>query len=303
MKLAVIASARSGSNRRNPGRLAELKELAEAGGALFASPSTLDELASVSREFAKRAEVLAVNGGDGTLHRVVTAIATADESFPTLAVLPGGTMNIVANSTGWWGAPHVGLRKILAGEGVRTQRSLLKIDEQLYGFLWGNGLIARFLEVYEEGDPTVLRAAAILGRGAASSLIGGPFVKRLTRRWEGEVEVDGSLLTGTSWLTVAAGTVEQIGLGFRPFRLADPNHMHLVGLGSSAARFAFELPHVYRRRPLRAPENVERAATEVWLRGTEPSTFMVDGDFHRGPRELRVGLGPVVEFLVPGANC
>lgn len=299
--LGVIASAHSGRNRRNPERLDALQHLAEQGGARFEAPETLDALDATVRAFAAQGVTsLAVNGGDGTLHRVVTAVVAAyGDELPTLAVLPGGTMNIVARSTGWLGRPPQALQRVLEGHTRPRTVSTLKVGD-LYGFLWGNGLLARFLEVYEEGDPTMVRAATILVRGAASAVVGGPFVQRLTRRWVGRVELDGEPLERTDWLAVAAGTVEQIGLGFRPFRFtSEPGAMHAVGLGSSVARFAFELPRVYGRRPLAAADNLERRVRSIHLVAETPIGFMFDGDFHRGGPELTVELGPDVRFLVP----
>lgn len=270
----------------------------------------LEALAATVRSFAEDGvEVLAVNGGDGTLHRVLTAAVEAfDGVLPKVAILPGGTMNIAARSSGWLGTPEQALAAVIAqvreGDGPLRERRhwLMQIDGQHYGFLWGNGLLARFLEVYEAvDDPTVMRAASILARGAGSAMVGGPFAKQLTRRWIGEVEVDGVVLDRTDWLAVAAGTVEQIGLGFRPFRLVEsnPGRMHVVGLGCSVARFARELPRVYGQRPLAAAENVEKPARRLVLRSEEAATFMVDGDFHRGGHELVVEVGPSVDLLVP----
>lgn len=298
--LAVIGSAHSGQNRRRPERLVQLRRMAEEAGARFEAPEGLDALAETVADLAEAGvTTLAVNGGDGTLHRVVTAAMHAFDAPPDFAVLPGGTMNIVARSTGWLGAPEEALGRVISGQVQRRERSLLQVGE-LYGFLWGNGLLARFLEVYEEGDPTVLRAAAILGRGAASALVGGAFVKRLTRRYEGRLLVDGVEQDRRDWLAVAAGTVEQIGLGFRPFRFTDQvGHLHAVGLGSSVGRFAFELPRVYLRKPLAASTNQEWPAQRLELHADEPIGFMLDGDFHRGGCSLTVQVGPSVHFLVP----
>lgn len=307
MTVAVLASPKSGANRRAPRRLAALASLAKDHGARFEAPEGLDALERTLRDLADAGvRTLAVNGGDGTLHRVITSAAAAwgEDALPRIAILPGGTMNIAARSTGWLGrAPEALARVLERPETVRARpTSLLRIDGRWLGFLWGNGLIARFLEVYEEvEDPTTTRAAAILARGAASALVGGPFAAQLTRRWSGTVEIDGETLERTDWLAVAAGTVEQIGLGFRPFRfVADhPGRMHAVGLGCSVARFAPELPRVYARLPLAAADNVERVATRLVLRSDEPATFMVDGDFHRGGNELVVEVGPSLDLLVP----
>ncbi|MEZ4317259.1 MAG: diacylglycerol kinase family protein [Myxococcota bacterium] len=314
LRVAVIASPKSGANRRNPRRLEQLASLCDDAGARFLAPSTLEALEAEVAALPE-IDVLAINGGDGTLHRVLTAAVRAlGADLPEVAILPGGTMNIAANSSGWLGEPVSALQRVLAyaearGEarggagGLERRRHwLLHVDERWYGFLWGNGLIARFLEVYEEvDDPTAARAASILARGSASAVVGGPFAKRLTRRWHGEVEVDGEVLERSDWLAVAAGTVEQIGLGFRPFRFVQdhPGQMHAVGLGCSIGRFARELPRVYRRQALVADGNVERAARRLVLRSDERATYMVDGDFHRGGNELVVEVGPSLDLLVP----
>lgn len=301
MKVAVFASPKSGTNRRRPGRLRALEDTARAHGAEIFATSTLSGLdAAMASLGDSPPDVLAINGGDGTVHRVLTAALQVFDPLPTLALLPGGTMDIAARSTGWLGRGHQGLERLMQGGLQTTERSLLVADGQWAGFLFGNGLIARFLEVYEEvEDPTAVRAAQILARGAASAAVNGPFVRRLTRRWEGEVELDGDRLENRDWLAIAAGTVEQIGLGFRPFRDAGPGRMHAVALGSSVGSFARELPRVYRGRPLKQPGNVERTASRLVLRSEEPATFMLDGDFHRGGQELVVELGPTVRLLVP----
>lgn len=306
MRVAVIGSPRSGANRRNPRRLETLQRLTEEAGHIFLAPDSLAGLEAAIQGLPE-IDILAVNGGDGTLHRVLTAAVGAfGEDLPEVAILPGGTMNIAARSSGWLGKPIPALQAVLSHADrpslVRRRHWLLRIDERWYGFLWGNGLIARFLEVYEEvDDPTTARAASILARGAASALVQGPFVKRLTRRWEGELEIDGVVHPRKDWLAVAAGTVEQIGLGFRPFRMVSehPGQMHAVGLGCSVGQFARELPRVYSKRPLGHPENVEQPARRLVLRSDERATFMVDGDFHRGGTELVVETGPSIDLLVP----
>ena len=46
--------------------------------------------------------IIAVHGGDGTLHRTITALGRAfgDDPIPPIAILCGGTMNVVATSLG-----------------------------------------------------------------------------------------------------------------------------------------------------------------------------------------------------------
>ena len=67
------------------------------------APKTLEELASRRRSLpAKPPSIIAVHGGDGTLHRTVAALGLAfgEAPIPPLAILGGGTMNVVSASLG-----------------------------------------------------------------------------------------------------------------------------------------------------------------------------------------------------------
>src|SRR5260221_336183 len=149
-------------------------------------------------------DVVAVHGGDGTLHKVVTALGAAfgDAPLPPLALLPGGTMNVVASSL------HIGEKAIpflrSLAEGVRAgrspalvQRRCLRVGDHL-GFIFGNGIAANFLgEYYADDAYGPRRALWLLTRTFLSAFVRGPFVRRIFRRFEGEVRVDGALLPRT----------------------------------------------------------------------------------------------------------
>ena len=81
--IAVFVNPRSRANRRNPRVASQFQALVGADGRVFA-PKTLDELAAEA--VALRADppaVIAVHGGDGTLHRVVTALGQAFGEAPS----------------------------------------------------------------------------------------------------------------------------------------------------------------------------------------------------------------------------
>jgi diacylglycerol kinase (ATP) len=279
-------------------------------------PGDLGALASTARRFRERdVDVVCVNGGDGSVHKVVTALAQAwgDAPLPRIAVLPGGTMNIVANSVGATGRPSDLLERLVAayhtGEPLPTTRRWLMrfegegLDDGPRGFLFGNGIIARFLEVYYEGaEPTPAKAARLLAHGAMSALVNGRFVRRLTQPWQGTVTLDGAPWGGDIWTAVAIGTVEQIGLGFTPFHSLgeNPGRMHVVGIGGTVVDLARDLPRIYRGRGPAQPGNLELPASEAVLRANEPIPFMIDGDFYRTGGELRISMERPVDFIVPG---
>lgn len=306
-EIGVITNPRSRANLANP-RLHDRLVDALGDGGILAAPDGLDALAGTLRSWRETGvSTVAVNGGDGSLHRVVTALVRSwgADHLPTLAILPAGTMNIVASSVGVRGRPPAVLKRLVAGPTPTTTVWLLRVTgdgEPVYGFLFGNGIIARFLEVYYEGgDPTPAKAAWILGRGALSAMVGGRFIRRLMRPFPGSLDVDGVRQPESQWTAIAAGTVQQIGLGFKAFYLAPdhPGQLHGIGVASSVVDLARDLPNVYRGRPLARPGNRGFPATKLVIQSEEPIGFMVDGDFHTATDSLTVEVGPSIEVALP----
>ena len=133
-------------------------------------------------------------------------------------------MNIVATSIGVRASPEEMLRRILEGQVPTVTRRILRIvvdgGPPHYGFLSGNGIVARFLELYyDHPEPSPRTAAWLLMRGACSALVRGSLAARLTRPYIGRVEIDGEVREGQRWLAVVLGTVEELGLRFRVFHL------------------------------------------------------------------------------------
>ncbi len=100
--VALLVNPRSRANRRNPRVAAEFQALLGDRGRVYA-PKTLEELAEVAASLSGAPPaIIAVHGGDGTLHRAVAALGHAfgEAPIPPLALLCGGTMNVVAASLG-----------------------------------------------------------------------------------------------------------------------------------------------------------------------------------------------------------
>lgn len=306
--IGVITNPRSRRNRNNPrlaGRLAYV--LGKRGD--LQQPDGLDAIESAAQRFLENGvEVVCINGGDGTVHRALTAMVRVfgDRPLPRVAILRGGTMNIVANSVGVRASAADMLQQVVddfhndAPVAVTT-RHLMRIGDQ-YGFLFGNGIIARFLELYYEGgEPTPAKAAWILGRGVLSTFVQGAYIRQLMKPWRGEVAIDGETIAGDSWTAVAVGTVEQMGLRFKPFNDVSkfPGHMQVVSVGGSVVDLARDLPRLWLGKSPARPGNGSAMGTVLQLSGDEELGYMIDGDFHRAGRELTIQIGPPVEFLLP----
>lgn len=282
-------------------------------GTRLVEPASLEvldgEVAVLHREGV---DLIAINGGDGTLHRVVTAVIRAwgDDPLPTLVSLQGGTMNTVARSMGARGTPGAiadELRRQLSGEHrlPSTVRHVLQVDRTWYGFLFGVGMIARYIEVYDaagEGGPT--QAAVTLARLVGSMVWGGRQARAFFERIEAEVSVDGVMWDGRQWLTVGAGTVDDAGLGFRPFyrSVESVGALHAIGVGSGPLAFAADLLPIRRARPMRRGGNVDGVGDRLVIRATAPLRYNLDGDLHDASTELEVRIGPALTWLLPGQD-
>jgi diacylglycerol kinase (ATP) len=310
--IGIVNNPRSRRNRHRPG-LAERLRAQLAGDGEVVDASTPDELVrAVERFRAAEVDVLGVNGGDGTGHFVLTAVARAwgDAPLPRLLLLRAGAMNTVAHGHGIGGRPESILREVLIrrrhGFPLRTvPRDLLRISadggEPHYGFIFGTGAIVAFLEAYyATGHPSPTTAALLVARGIASALVGGPFAEALTRRASLRVATDGEEWEDGSYLAVAAGSTPDAGFGFRAFHRCgeQPGFFHAVGVTGSVGQLARSLPRLRRGGPWRRRVAQDEVTRELVLEGDAPR-YTVDGDLYTAARTVRVETGPAVEIVLP----
>ncbi len=302
----------SGRNRRHPAIAQRLRALLRDDGELR-DASTPEELSRSLAAFrAARIDLLGVNGGDGTVHQVLTALVRTwgDGPLPRLALLRGGAMNTVAHGSGVRGRPERVLREVLArrrsGAPLRTiERDLLRVSadggEARYGFIFGTGCVVSFLEAYYgSGRPTPAMAALLLARALASALASGRFAAALARRERLRVETDGEEWPAASFLALLAATTPDIGFGFRAFHRFDeqPGFFHAVGVTGSLPSLALSVPRIRRGASWRRRVAQDEVARTLRAEGERPR-FTMDGDLYRAERAVVVETGPGVEIVVP----
>src|SRR5580692_193015 len=253
--IGVVLNPKSRRNLRDPGAALRLaRKLGDHG--VVRSVRSIDDLHRTAEDFKRlQIDVLGISGGDGTNHVTITGFLSvyAPNPLPQLAFLRGGTMNTVANSVGIRrGRPEGVLGRVIRAYAERAVRPLANVERHVmrigpagqsdegkvnYGFLFGTGVVYGFLsEYYRTGEPSPLVAAKTLARGVGSTLVGGETIRRMAKPFRGRVTLD----DGTTWktrdyLSIAGGTIDQIGLNFRPFyRYAErPSTFHLLGIYAS----------------------------------------------------------------------
>jgi len=274
---------------------------------------THEQLATVVDEIRAGAmDIIAIAGGDGTNHTVLTHVARAygGQPLPHVALLRGGTMNTTANS---FGIPRKKPEALLAAcKRVYQERSvaplrfvephLLRAGDR-YGFIFGTGAIYGFIAEYNSRPVrSAAWAAQVLATAIASAAVGGETIRRIAARWEGSVRFDdGTAFPDRDYLTVGASTCGQIGLGFKPFYRSHEraDHLHVLGIHCSAGEFIRGLPRVWRGEPLGGERTYEKLCrTATLVPRYDEVAFMIDGDVYVQRGELEVACGPRVRILV-----
>ena len=310
--IGIITNPHSRRNRRHPERMRRLGYMLGQHDT-YELTNRVEDVEQVARKFKENEiDILALNGGDGTNHVTLTTFIDVydGDPLPKIALLRGGTMNTVSNSLGIRGTPPRLLanlvEKYYTGRPFETsRRDIIKITDEKgsrYGFIFGNGLVANFLEIYyDDDDPSPTKAALLLGRAAASLPFGGDLVARIVRPFNAEIDVGDETWPQRGYSTVVAATVDQIGLGFRPFIRCQeqPGCFHMLAISAGATTVARALPRIRLGLPIDNEEFGSAVASRATFRSDEPITYTVDGDMHVAQSgEITLETGPQLEIIL-----
>lgn len=306
--IGIIVNPYSRQNRKNPEGIKKLGYIIGDRGSCEATKSLAD-VERVAREFLhKNVEILALSGGDGTNHVTLSTFIKVygEHPLPKVALLRGGTMNTIAKSFGIKGTTDTILFNIVekyhTGQPFRMlRRPIMRIGDGKYGFLFGNGVVHNFLaEYYGTGRPSPWRAVTTLSRAVGSATIDGDFSRRMFRPFMAKVWVDGQKWEEESYFSVLAASIEDIGLGFKPFVKASESveRFAIVGIKTGALGVSLALPGMLMARPLSQLKFNDAAAKHVQFETEEPLKYTIDGDIYETGTRLELATGPVLDLII-----
>ncbi|MGI9498399.1 MAG: diacylglycerol/lipid kinase family protein [Geminicoccaceae bacterium] len=239
-RLAVISNPNSQRNRQ--GALDGLRAvLASHPGVLHGELWDFADLGAMIRRFLEDGvEIIAVNGGDGTVQAVLTELGRRDpdDGSPKLAVLAGGMTNVIAKDVGIDGKPDTALEHLIrslvddeknGGPPVEiVSRPLIGLalhpdQPPVYGMFFG---AAGFYQAVQLANDKV-RRKGIAGSLASASTLALSLFRLLfgrsgsdDRLYRGEpmvIGLDGVRRPETSYLLLIATTLDRLILGLMPF--------------------------------------------------------------------------------------
>lgn len=285
----------------------------------FAEPAGRAELQDALRDFAARGvDLLAVQGGDGTLREVLTALPGAfGDAPPEIAVLAAGKTNLAARVLGGAGMGEAGLRALLdAADRGALRRRVLPVLEvarpgadtaeapPLRGVLFG---AAAFTEGKLLADRQLHRRGFHEGAAVALAMAGVALRMALDRTHPLRAGMpmavaanDASVREGRRFLVLAT-TLDRLMLGLRPFWGEGRGDVRWLDITAPPRRLAAALwsGGRGRPRPWMAPAGYLSGRAER-LRIALDGPFVLDGEVFEAPSQrLLLSAHDRVAFVSP----
>ncbi len=226
-----------------------------------AGPEALAELAR------QEVELLAVNGGDGTLSHVLTEILghrAFEDRVPMVAPLRGGRTNMSALDLGAHRNPVKGMADLIAAarEGTLKERiaprQVLRAEygtsrEILYGMFFGGGMIFKAIELNHRLFKQDARSQGVFG---ATLITAGLIARACVGQTGGILEankvqmmLDGEPVASGEFRMIIASSLTRLFAGMRPFWGRGPGGVKLTAITSTSERISAAAPGILRGHP------------------------------------------------------
>jgi diacylglycerol kinase family enzyme len=306
--IGVIVNPHAHLNRRSRERAEQFASLLGRDG-LARETESLEEMELAMREFHERQiDILAICGGDGSFFRTLSAMVRAygADPFPHFLPLRAGAMNTLARSVGWHrGTPERVLARTVAdyraGRSFEvTERHLVAVNGEHFGFMVGAGSIVNFLRLYYGGRGRGPWAAArLVARVALSGLARSALARGIFQRTEADIDCDGERLPHRRFTIIYASSITDIGLGFKATYLATRKRgfFHLLAGPLRATRIMQRLGRLRHGWPLELEELYDNLAQHVRVEFSRPTQYMIDGDVLGAVSCLDLVTGPRLTII------
>jgi hypothetical protein len=266
VRIGLLNNLRAGHSQKRVSRLLRFLQAhpdvvtVETDSAL-AVPEALYELAR------QDVELLAINGGDGTVQHALTEILghhAFDGRIPLVAPLRGGRTNMSALDLGAQADPVKGMAALIAAnrdgtlEDRLTPRNVLRVqygaDKRfLYGMFFGGGMIYKAIELNHQLFKPNARSQGVLG---ASLVTAGLLARASVGDTQGilapnkvQVLLDGEPLPQGEFLMVIGTSLNRLFARMRPFWGVGPGGVRVTAIDSDSQRLSRSALGILRGKP------------------------------------------------------
>jgi hypothetical protein len=295
MRIGLLSNPHSGRNRR---MLGHLQGIVTAAGGIHheITPDVSDIPLALRRMAQADIEVVAVNGGDGSIALVLGCLLSGDSPFPSpplLCALPGGTTNVTVGDVGIRGGLDTALLRLLAWrngklEGRELSRAVIGVRGARgqvlgCGLVFGAGAVVTGIEYWQE---------SVRSRGMRSEYSSGVAMirtvwgmlrghERFARPVRMQLQLPGTTPVDADFTLLTVSTLQRLFLGIHPFWGQETGALRITAIERGARGFARALPSILAgRAPVHADDGGYHSAnTETLLLGFNGS-YTMDGELH-----------------------
>ena len=310
VKIGLISNPLSRANRRSGGVAARVTPGADI---CTAEPRSHEDLTRDLIRFAREGvDLIAIDGGDGTVRDVVTDIHLAyGDRWPRFALLPSGKTNVIAADVGHFGSGDRGWQRLIAARDGGTlgsrQRQCAALEISWpnrqqpvrRGFLLG---CAAFSEGVRMANETIHPLGIFKGLAVAMT-IAGTLWRNLGQGGRdageaGTILVDGRQIDNARHFLTMASTLDRLTLGLRPFWKEGQGPVNWLDVPSPAKHVlaAFWLLAFGKRQRWMARAGYAGGrATGIDLKFDRP--FVLDGELYDPHGHVRINASQPITFL------
>jgi diacylglycerol kinase (ATP) len=304
--IGIILNPHSRSNRQNPERITRLGFIVGDKGSCKQTQDIVDIPAIIHEFKEKKIDILGISGGDGTNHCTLSTLINeyGESDLPKIAFLRGGTMNAIANALNIHGSPEQILSNLILKYHEdqpfeTTEVDLLNVNGK-YGFIFGNGLFSKFIELYYENKGGPLSALWLVVKVVVGSLCNSRLARELGERFDAEVLIDGKSWGFKNFTFIDAGTMDHFSFGVRPLYRAKsrPGYFQAMGCTADPRSVVFGFPRIFLKKSQPKKYYEDTMGKRLEIRLNKPATYMVDGDMQDATDYIDINIGPRITVIV-----
>lgn len=315
-RIGVLINPFSGGNRNGLGEIRSL--IGEYPKVIHCDVRTPQDVLVALKDFSSRnIDILAVNGGDGTVQAVLTTLFhhRPFENRPMLAVLQSGTTSMTARDVGFSGCRIRSLKKLfkwaVTGEGNPQviERPVLQVQasghQTRYGMFFGASAIYQGIQYFHQNLNT---------RGLRGEI--GPGLTIFRFLWSAarqgsdfipavpvSVSVGDKSPQHFNSFAILISTLERLFLGIYPFWGLEAGPLHYTAVRADPRNLLRALPSILRGRKglYGTPENGYYSHNVYEIKLNLDSGFTLDGQLYTPENQqepIVVRCGGTASFFV-----
>ena len=263
------------------------------------------DILKAAKDFKKQnISYLAISGGDGSIHLVISKFISVykNSKLPPILILRDGSMNLLARSYRLKGRGEDILKRLINTINNKKKiqivyRDTIKVND-MYCFMFGMGLTTNYINEFNKGgNKSRLKAIKVI-LIALWQLLNGKkngIFSRMTLK----VSADGKELWFKDILAIYAATIANLIVGVTPAPRAyeKSGTFHLIITGMKPVEVFLNFNKLRRGAPVKHSCHYDNIASDLKIMYPGKFLFQMDGDIYEAKDRLYVNAGPRIAFL------